>query len=224
MSVKAAGIRIPDPADLADRPFDLHLVDATLAFVQARLSPHLVDEPSTDSERMASVLADQARLTALHIRVESMVGGLGAVELIWRRLAQIARMWADHPDYQTDFGRTTYEFPKPVPSQVRVKATGDWDGVATGKPLDSLISLDDLDRSEWKKLRTQRRLHPSDHYLPMPDGGVAQVWHLISPQKASRVYGKWISRPLSSADCALSRELPDAVHDKRVSDRVQPPE
>lgn len=103
--------RTLDRDNLATEPFSVQLIDTTEMFVLARLAPHASTEPSTDTERMASHLTHGVRLHAMHARLNARAVGLHEAWLSWRHLADLARMFSDHPDYREDFGRTIWEFP-----------------------------------------------------------------------------------------------------------------
>lgn len=188
MSVAPAGVRVPEPGDFSDGPFSAELVDAAVEFIRERLAPHLTEAPTTDLERMASVLAFQADRAAMHTRGAMKAVGLGEAWLSWRTIAEMARMWSDHPAYQDDFGRTIPEFPTPAATHARVRVNlGECDcedEIAIHR--DTLVSVEDWDLPRWKTLREQGRLIASSLYQPLPHGDLAQVWYLISARRARR--------------------------------------
>lgn len=188
MSVAPASGRVPQTGDFAASVFSSDLVDAALQFILARLASHLTAAPTTDVERMASVLAFQADRAARHTRSTMKAVGLGEAELYWRAVADIARMWADHPDYREDFGRIIAEFPTPLATHARVRVKlGECDcEEEITRHRDVLVPFTDWDLVSWKTLRDQQRLIASNLYEPLPNGELAQVWYLISARRARR--------------------------------------
>ncbi|MFD5426355.1 hypothetical protein [Streptomyces sp. NPDC127084] len=188
MSVDRAGTRVPEAGNFAAQPFSNQLIDDALQFVRARLARHLTESPTTDEERMASVLAHQADIAAEQTRINLRAVGLAEAETSWRTLAGIARMWADHDDYQQDFGRMYAEFPAPLATHALVRARpGECDceeDVALHRNV--LVPLTEWDLPRWRLLRDERRLVPSTLYEPLRDAGSAQVWYLISARRARR--------------------------------------
>ncbi|MET9427905.1 MULTISPECIES: hypothetical protein [unclassified Streptomyces] len=188
MGVSSAGYRLPEPGNFAAEPFSSRLVEDALRFVRARLAIHLTEAPTSDVERMASVLAYQAGLAAEHTRLNLRAVGLGEAEMTWRTLAGIARMWSDHPDYREDFGRMIAEFPVPAATHARIRVQlGECDcEEEISRHRDALVPLAEWDLPRWKALREQDRLYATSLYEQLPQGEVAQVWHLISARRARR--------------------------------------
>ncbi|MDQ1013144.1 hypothetical protein QFZ82_007629 [Streptomyces sp. V4I23] len=108
--------------------------------------------------------------------------------MTWRTLADIARMWADHPDYRQDFGRMYAEFPAPATTHALIRLQpGECDcEEEIAQHRNVLVSLAEWDLPHWQLLVEQRRLIASSLYEPLPDGGFAQVWYLISARRARR--------------------------------------
>lgn len=164
---------------MAKEPFSVRLIDATESFVLARITPHVSREPATDIERMGSHLLRGARLHAMHARLDARAVGLREAWLSWRHLADLARAFSGHPDYDEDFGRAIWEFPRPSPAraQIRLACGHRHTPVATGPHL--ALTRDALDDTPFRRLRTAGRLRATGDFTEQSDGSYTEQWHLL---------------------------------------------
>lgn len=192
MSVPAAFLRVPPltPEGWAKRPLDERILAGTVSFVLARLEENLVAEPDSAAERMASVLAYQVRTVAK--RLELVLGQFHSVgELVheWIELSDIARMWADHPDYEEDFGRTPWEFPGLTPTHavltLRRGGCSCPDAMSHFHRAE-ILPLEALDRAPWSVLRLSKRLHPTGRYRRLRTGELAEHYEVLRAGTAAR--------------------------------------
>ncbi|MGW2425231.1 hypothetical protein ACWC0C_39335 [Streptomyces sp. NPDC001709] len=202
----APDTRTPDRDSLAKEPFSIQLIDATEGFVLARLAPHATTEPSTDTERMASHLTHGVRLHAMHARLNARAVGLHEAWLSWRHLADLARMFSDHPDYREDFGRTIWEFPHPIAARVQIRLACGHRHVP--RPAGARISLTRaaLDGEPFSRLRASGRLRTTGDFTEHGAGTYTEHWYLLAVCSACVR-----TAPAAATGHALGRDLKEVT-------------
>jgi hypothetical protein len=201
----SAATRVPDPENMAREPFSVKLVDATEAFVLARLAPHASagSEPSTDVERMASYLVHCVLLHAMHARLDARAVSLHEAWLSWRHLADLARMFSDHPAFREDFGRTIWEFPLPHPTRVQIRFTcGHRHAPLPAGARSATFLRAALDTEPFSPLRAAGRLRTTGAFTEHGDGTYTEHWHLLMPCSACGCTAPAAARALTASNRA----------------------